>query len=414
MMNDKFAAQLRRHLVESADERPAEGQLAAIVESVATTRQRLPLVARLMWSPGRIGPVPTAAVRYGLLAAALAGAMAAGAIVGGGSTGPSTVFDGTWTSTDPADGSVQLLVVGRGNAPAVYFEDGYATGEACVGDAVKRFTARGVGAISGHRLIVEYPDGGGCGLVTVEMAADYTYVAEQEILVDHDGLIWTRALGPQGPVPSGPIPSEPINTPRPTIEPTVPPTMQAVDATFTSPTYGITIGHPGSWEARVATEPWTGGVLEFDSPAADVLMDPALGEDVHLAVASQPYGALSRGDWLLGVGEWLCNTGGSIAGWQVDGVDASLRACGWTQAVVIAGDDRGYVILLYASGGDPALALDKAYDWEWFKSVLATVDLRPGDASDAPATISSGEPEPEPEPEPTDAAPLETDQAVVD
>jgi hypothetical protein len=97
------------------------------------------------------------------------------------------------------------------------------------------------------------------------------------------------------------------------------------------------------------------------------------------------------------VGEWLCDTGGSIAGWRVDGVDASLRACGWTQAVVIAGDDRGYVILLYASGGNPALAVDKVYDREWFKSVLATVDLHPGDASDPPATISSGEPEPEPE-----------------
>jgi hypothetical protein len=396
-MNDRFAAQLRRHLVESADERPAEGQLAAIVESVATTQQRLPLVARLLWNPGRIGPVPSAALRYGLVAAALAGAMAAGAIIGGGGSQPSTVFEGSWITTDPGDGSVMIVVVGRGNEPAVYFEDGYATGGACVNEASKRFTAEGAGTIVGDRLNVHFPEGGGCGPVRVEMDGHFDYVAAQDVLVGEDGLAWARALGPQDPDPSGPMSSEPISTPRLTPEPTALATMQALDTTFTSPTYGISIGHPGSWEARVATEPWTGGALEFHSPAADVLMDPALGEEVHLAVASQPYGDLSSGDWLLSVGEWLCDTGGSIAGWRVDGVDASLRACGWTQAVVIAGDDRGYVILLYASGGNPALAVDKVYDWEWFKSVLATVDLRPGDASDPPATISSGEPEPEPE-----------------
>ena len=52
MMNDRFSAQLRQHLLETADERPADGQLEAIDERVAVTAQRPRLVARLAWFPG--------------------------------------------------------------------------------------------------------------------------------------------------------------------------------------------------------------------------------------------------------------------------------------------------------------------------------------------------------------------------
>lgn len=95
-MNDRFSAQLRQHLLEPADQRPAEGQLAALDARVAVTGQRNPLATRLTWFPGRIGPFPSAAVRYGLVALALVVALVAAA-VGGGGAGPSrsTVFEGT-------------------------------------------------------------------------------------------------------------------------------------------------------------------------------------------------------------------------------------------------------------------------------------------------------------------------------
>ena len=195
MTQDRFSAQLRQHLLESADERPAEGQLTAVVAAVNRTSQRTPLVARLTWNPGRIGAFPSVALRYGLIAAAMALATVGGALLGGGASGASTVFEGTWIAIDPVDRSGMTLVVAPGQTPAVYFEDGYASGDACVGDAVKRFTARGTAQISANRLVATFPDGGGCGSVTVEVPGTYVYDQRTDTLSDQDGLVWTRALG---------------------------------------------------------------------------------------------------------------------------------------------------------------------------------------------------------------------------
>ena len=49
MTNEQFSGQLRQHLLGTADERVAEGQLASIVGRVAVTSQRPTLVARLPW-----------------------------------------------------------------------------------------------------------------------------------------------------------------------------------------------------------------------------------------------------------------------------------------------------------------------------------------------------------------------------
>lgn len=197
MMNDRFSAQLRQHLLAAGDERPADGQIAAVVERVAVTGQRHPLVARLTWSPGRIGPFPSAALRYGLIALALLAAAMAVAILGGGS-GPSgsTVFDGTWTSIDPADDSTLTIVVGKGTSPAVRFEDAFAAGDACVADAVKLFTADGAAEISGNRIDITFPDGGGCGLRKVrvpDIQLHYDAVADK--LRDSQGVGWVRVRG---------------------------------------------------------------------------------------------------------------------------------------------------------------------------------------------------------------------------
>ena len=83
MMNDRFSAQLRQHLLETADERPADGRLEAIDERVAVTAQRPRLVARLGWFPGRVDPFASGAVRYALIAAALIVAIVAAALAAG-------------------------------------------------------------------------------------------------------------------------------------------------------------------------------------------------------------------------------------------------------------------------------------------------------------------------------------------
>ena len=96
-MNDRFSAQLRQHLLGVANERPTDGQLAVLKAELAVTAQRHPLVARLAWLPGRIGPFPSAVVRLGLITALVAAVVGAALLVG---SGASTFFAG------PRDGVV--------------------------------------------------------------------------------------------------------------------------------------------------------------------------------------------------------------------------------------------------------------------------------------------------------------------
>ncbi len=201
MMNDRFSAELRQHLLDTANERPADGQLLTIVADVATTPQRRPWLARLPELRGRIGPFP-AAVRLALIALALVLAAVAGAILAGGAPHPSTPFEGTWTTTDVPDGSTMNLYVGAGTRPAVRFEDLFATGPVCAADQTKVFTADGVGEITGKRLEVAFPNGGGCGLETSSIAGTYVYDPNTDRLTDQDGLIWTRIPGAKVQVPT--------------------------------------------------------------------------------------------------------------------------------------------------------------------------------------------------------------------
>lgn len=257
MMNDRFSAQLRQHLLESADERPADGQLATVIDRVADTPQRHPVVARLTWLPGRVGPFPSTALRYGLVALALIAATAAAAILGGGSNAPfrSTVFEGTWTAIDVPDGSTLTIVVGEGRRPVVHFEDDLATGGACDLDEVKLFKADGTGEINGSRLVVEFPEGGGCGLMTVDIALAYDYLAGSDTLRDQDDLPWTRAdRVADGPATQPPLPER---TPKPM--PREPTGSECIDlaqgGTYTAPvgSLALTATVPG----KPAT-PWQG------------------------------------------------------------------------------------------------------------------------------------------------------------
>jgi len=204
MMNDRFDANLRQHLLGTADERPADGQLDAVLRSVAGTAQRAPLAARLNWYPGRIGRFETRTLRLGLVAGLLVIGSIVGAMLIGSSS--SSVFEGTWRSTDSGDGSNQSLVIGAGPAPDVRFVDHYATGKACRNDAVKVFTADGTGTVDGDRLTVVFPDGGGCGLEAVPVVLGViTYRAASDTITDGNGLVWSRLVGDFAPPTRGPV-----------------------------------------------------------------------------------------------------------------------------------------------------------------------------------------------------------------
>lgn len=277
-MNDRLAAQVRQHLLDTANERPADGQLAAVLGGVAATTQRTPLVARLTWMPDRVGPFPSSTLRYGLVAVTLALAAVAALVIGAGSSSRSTDFEGTWTTTDPADASAMKLYVLAGASPQVRFEDLYATGAACVEDIVKVFTADGVGRVDGDHLAVTYPDGGGCGGRTVPMAGSYDYRSGSDTLVDPEGLVWRRVdQAPVLPVPTPATsktpteatfsPSNATSTAAPTSPPTAEPTSVARCADLQNgETYSREVG-PVMVTARIpagAQSSWQGFNESFE------------------------------------------------------------------------------------------------------------------------------------------------------
>ena len=225
-MNDRFDAQLREHLLVTADTRPADGQLEGVLQAVSGTAQRQKVVARLTWFPGRIGPVPTRPLRYALVAAALVATMAAAALLVGSGPTRSTPFEGTWISIDPGDGSTQALVVGAGMSPDVNFVDYFATGLACRDDSVKVFTADGKGTVvAGDRLEITWPSDGGCGLRLVHMDdLWFDYRPATDSLRDNNALDWQRSResdpappsrGPDTPGPNATLTSDCIQFDRP-------------------------------------------------------------------------------------------------------------------------------------------------------------------------------------------------------
>jgi hypothetical protein len=110
-----------------------------------------------------------------------------------------------------------------------------------------------------------------------------------------------------------------------------------------------------------------------------------------MVVASRPYGHLSRDAWEQEVIDWLCTPRGGAAGsWTVDDADSFVITCGSTaSAALIFTDTRGYLIRLVVSSASDEPNLAGAYDWDWHKKVLETVDLRPREALDAPSPSAS-------------------------
>ena len=253
MMNDRFDAQLRQHLLDTANEHPVDGQLAEILDLVAANGQQRGIAARLTWVPARIGPILSPAFRYGLAALALIVAGIAVALLAGREEPPpSTVFEGTWTTIDPADGSTMFLVVGPGTEPTVHFEDRHATGAACVDDEVKVYTADGTGEIADGHMDAAFPDGGGCGSRRVPFAGTYDHRAGSDTLLDAEGLVWAHVPSGDSSDPAPQDSPEPVTDPPTSdgpiaVDPTAPPPTFPAFAVDPSYTCDLLDGTYGGW-----------------------------------------------------------------------------------------------------------------------------------------------------------------------
>ena len=232
------------------------------------------------------------------------------------------MFEGTWTSIDPLDGSRQTLTVGPGKTPAVRYEDDLATGGACDLDEVKYFTADGTGEIAGNRLDVLYPDGGGCGLMTVYLPhlyylhdpgtdtlrddVDLTASFDPAVAEGHLTAVWSRvpdadALSTQPPVTDRPTDQPPGTGQPPTDQPpeSTPPELTPPESTppvsltsfppytcdLTSGTYHRTVGSLQVF----ATTPTTWHGLEDVFHAEDDSCGGGGAVRLEIALVSQVY-----------------------------------------------------------------------------------------------------------------------------
>jgi hypothetical protein len=155
---------------------------------------------------------------------------------------------------------------------------------------------------------------------------------------------------------------------------------------FNSTVHGISIDYPSDWQVRPATEPWTGGELNFDSPAADVIFDPILGDRLYIALASQPRPGATQSDQFDLIEEsGICDAVGGGGGGSfppVDGAsawhwhcDPGISSATFITSAAVTTENRGYLIVLVVAGNEPALG--RTYD---FGAALQTVDLRPDEA----------------------------------
>lgn len=154
-----------------------------------------------------------------------------------------------------------------------------------------------------------------------------------------------------------------------------PPSRQpALTETFVSAVHGIAVSYPTGWIPRAATEPWPAGeIVMQESEFGDIIADSA-DENRFLAVASQPLGDEAFDSWAA---RYLaienCDPAEPV---NVDGAPG-ITGTSCPLALVEAGG-RGYLMWLYGID-DP----------DWFRQILATVQLNPDGAIDATPSASS-------------------------
>ena len=219
--------------------------------------------------------------------------------------------------------------------------------------------------------------------------AKFAVAAVAVIAVGLVGLSFLRPVGNGGVGAPSAVASPtvaPTPTPTPTPSPVPVPTAPPLTGQFTSPSHGYTIGYPEGWSTKPATAPWTSGVVDYFNAGSDLL---APGDPGHafVALASQPLGDRTRAEWEADAWQILIdddpvNEGcaSSAEPITIDGAPG-LSAC---NAVVVSDGGRGYLVMLWTPGD--AAWIEEVYDDAWLRSVVATMELQPDDATDAVAS----------------------------
>lgn len=206
----------------------------------------------------------------------------------------------------------------------------------------------------------------------------YTKLAAAAVVVAVAGFtLWQIAPGSPGgsSIPS-PSPSPTAVSPRP--DPTTYVTAP-LTGSFASSLYGFSLAYPAGWGTQTATELWREGVLPpFGNPAIDTFYDPKLMDHLFVGAASQPMNGQTLDEWQ---GAFFGSEGcGSFEQIVIDGADGFMGFdC---EIAMVQAGGRGYIFGLWSSKDDRELRdLDAR---RLFNDVLATVQLEPEKAVDAP------------------------------
>jgi len=220
----------------------------------------------------------------------------------------------------------------------------------------------------------------------------FAKVAIAAVVVIAVGALGLSVLRPSGSSNVGGQPSA-SPSPSPSATPsrspsTSPPTPPALTETFTSTRHGFSISYPTGWVARPATRPWTIGVPDFMSTEGDILYDPALEANLWIVVASQPLAGRSGIQWANVMKDAVADLDTCGLPLEPITIDGSVgQLCSGSSTATVAAGGRGYLVLMYVSADDPAVAA--TYDRDYFTSILATLQLKPADAVDTAASPSA-------------------------
>jgi len=157
-------------------------------------------------------------------------------------------------------------------------------------------------------------------------------------------------------------------------------------STFTSTMHGMSIDYPAHWLTDPATAPAKAPGLNFGSPDVDYLYDGVHQGDLFLAMASQPLAGKAPDKWVT---DFLDSFDGGCTGPRVSVSVAGTNGVLCSSILFATADSkRGYFVRSY-TGSDLTSAEEAQYSEDWFRSVLATLQLHPDDARDTPVAASA-------------------------
>ena len=101
-------------------------------------------------------------------------------------------FAGLWVSTDPVDGSTQMLKIGAGASPSVTYQDFFASSCADHGSPSTHWVSAGRGSVEGDLLFIAFHRSG-CGWFSIGAYEDYVaYDAGNDTVIDSSGTAYER------------------------------------------------------------------------------------------------------------------------------------------------------------------------------------------------------------------------------